>query len=157
MYAASMPTGWKQATMKCRCVIALAGIGALLVGCGREQPKTAGFLPEWKLEIDQPIGQIEEILEEAEQQQLINYTSANLGFLYDVKLYILFHQHIASLPVTEQASRISEQRKWLKQRKTQVDKANMEYEGGTFASYAGNNAWMELTKKRIAEIEAMTD
>ena len=139
--------------MNIRTIVAFVGIVVLLSGCATSQPDQSSLLPEWELEIDQPIRQLEEILAELEQQQPKNYTVSNVAFLYDAKLYILFHDFIASLSESARASQITEQRKWLTTRKAQIHESYSEYEGGTLASYSAGRASIDATKKRIAEIE----
>jgi len=83
----------------------------------------------------------------------MNYTSANLAFVLDAKLYLLFERYIGSLPADQRALAMDEQRLWLQQRIQAVDKAYAPYEGGTFASYAANEAFIDFTKQRIAVLE----
>lgn len=127
--------------------------GLLLFGCATSPPDRSRLFSEWNIPIDQPIRQLEEILAELEQQQPMNYTISNVAFLYDAKLFILFHEFIDQLSESVRASEIAEQRKWLTIRKAQIHKAYSEYEGGTMASYAAGLASIDATKKRIAEIE----
>lgn len=129
-------------------------IGLLLSGCATSQSERSELFPHWTPNVDQPIRQLEETLPKLEQQQPMNYTISNLSFLYDAKLYILFHDFLESLPESKRASQIAEQSQWLEQRKKQVHEAYMEYEGGTLASYAAGQTSVSATKKRIAEIEA---
>jgi uncharacterized protein YecT (DUF1311 family) len=133
--------------------ICLLIIGLLLSGCVTSQPKRSKLISHWTPNLDQPIGQLEETLAKLEQQQPMNYTISNVAFLYDAKLYILFHDFLAFLPESERAAHISEQHQWLVERKIQVNEAYMKYEGGTFASYSASKASVSATKKRIAEIE----
>lgn len=128
-------------------------IGLLLSGCVKSQSERSKLFPHWTPNVDQPIGQLEETLAKLEQQQPMNYTISNVAFLYDAKLYILFHDFLEYLPESERASQIAEQRRWLEQRKTQVNEAYMEYEGGTFAPYSAGETSVSATMKRIAEIE----
>ena len=133
-------------------VILIAGL--ILSGCATPQMEQISLFPEWKPNIDQPISQLEEILGKLEQQQSINYTISNVAFLYDAKLYILFHDFISALPESARAPQTAEQREWLKQRKMQVHEAYSQYDGGTLASYTAGQASITATKKRIAEIDS---
>jgi hypothetical protein len=65
------------------CVLALAS-------CIKEPRSDYFAYSKWQPELDQPIEQLEDILAQLEQQQPMNYTISNIGFLYDVKLYIQF-------------------------------------------------------------------
>ncbi len=127
--------------------------GLLLCSCATAQPNSSRLLSEWNISVDQPIRQLEEILVELEQQQPMNYTISNVAFLYDAKLFILFHEFIDQLSESVRASEIAEQRKWLTIRKVQIHDAYSEYEGGTMASYAAGQASIDATRKRIAEIK----
>ena len=127
----------------------------IAVGCASRTsppPAATGKL-DWHPQLDQPIRQLEEVLAATEQQQPRNYTSSNLGFVLDAKLYLLFDRYIASVPVADRPATFDEQRQWLEKRKRATDEAYAEYEGGTFASFAGNRAFIDATKARINEVE----
>jgi uncharacterized protein YecT (DUF1311 family) len=140
--------------MKLKIIVLLIGAGVLLSGCCTKPEATKSIqFPDWQPNIDQPIGQLEEVLVKLEQQQPMNYTISNVAFLYDAKLYILFHDFIDQLPEAARASEIAEQEKWLGQRKKLIGAGYAEYEGGTLASFTAGQASIDATKKRIAEIE----
>ena len=126
----------------------------LFAGCSATDsvPCVAGL--DSRPEIDQPIRQLQEVLDASEQQQPRNYTSSNLAFALDAKLYILFHQYIETLDADARNEAIAEQSRWLDQRQTDSSKAYSAYQGGTLASYAANMAFIEATKQRIAELES---
>jgi uncharacterized protein YecT (DUF1311 family) len=107
----------------------------------------------WHPDLDQPAGQLEEVLAATEQQQPRNYTIANIASVLDAKLYILFNRYIAGLPPTNRAAAIQEQCHWLERRNQETTKADAEYEGGTFASFAGSRAFIEFTRARIALLQ----
>lgn len=52
------------------------------------------YLPEWQPNLNQPIRKVEETLAKQERQeslqQPVNFMIANVSFLYDAQLYILF-------------------------------------------------------------------
>jgi uncharacterized protein YecT (DUF1311 family) len=120
--------------------------------CASKPPQNLESL-DWHPQLDQPIRQLEEVLAATQQQQPRNYTSANLAFALDAKLYFLFTRYIATAPEGKRSAELDEQRQWLEQRKRATADAYAEYQGGTFASFAGNTAFIEVTKRRIAEIE----
>ena len=126
----------------------------LLAGCSTTDPRRSLGELGWHPETDQPIRQLQEVLEATEQQQPRNYTSSNLGFVYDAKLYILFRQYLDAIDVGARGAALEEQGSWLHRRREAVSIAYSEYQGGTLASYVGNKAFIDLTKLRIAEIEA---
>jgi uncharacterized protein YecT (DUF1311 family) len=108
---------------------------------------------DWHPRLDQPIQQLEEVLAATEQQQPMNYTGANLAFVLDAKLYLVFERYLNSLPDEARRAVLDEQRRWLRQRKSATDEAYAEYEGGTLASFAGSQAFIKLTKQRITALE----
>lgn len=117
----------------------------------RQQAEPAPL--DWSPRLDQPIRQLREVLAVTEQQQPMNYTSANLGFALDAKLYFLFQRYTERLEAPARAREIEAQRAWLADRQRAFQAAYQEYEGGTLASYAGNTKFIELTEARIVEIE----
>ena len=128
---------------------------ALLVfssSCAKIRPLKEAQL-NWQPNLDQSIGQLEEVLASLEQQQPRNYTISNLSSLYDAKLYMVFQRHLANLSGKVRAGEVARQRQWLEQRKKVVDAAYAEYEGGTFASFNAGRASIKMTKERIAELE----
>jgi uncharacterized protein YecT (DUF1311 family) len=138
-----------------RLVIAYVLPLTMAIGCASRTsppPATAGKL-DWHPKLDQPIQQLEEVLAATEQQQPRNYTSANLGFVLDAKLFLLFERYIASVPASDRPAIVDEQRQWLEKRKRATEEAYAEYEGGTLASFAGSRAFLEMTKARLSEIE----
>jgi uncharacterized protein YecT (DUF1311 family) len=108
---------------------------------------------DWPLRLDQPIRQLEGVLEETYQQQPMNRTSANIAFLYDVKLSLLFEDDLRGLPEGDRAAARKSQAEWLGIRKRRTHEAYMQYDGGTLAPLVANEAFIEETKVRIAEIE----
>jgi len=139
--------------MNCRTIIAVLGVGSLLSGCATRQADRSALLAEWQPHIDQPIQQLEETLAALEQQQAMNYTISNVAFLYDAKLYILFHGFVGRLPEAARTSELAEQGRWLTKRKNWIATAYAKYEGGTLASYSAGQASIDATKRRIAQIE----
>jgi uncharacterized protein YecT (DUF1311 family) len=134
----------------CRAVlIILFSICSLTPLFGQTKKVDEGWYPD----INQPIGQLEEILETLTQQQPKNYTIANIYFLYDAKLFIVFQKYIHSLPRTTQLQAKKEQLNWLRKREKISNSAYAEYEGGTLASYNSGQASIAFTKERIKQIE----
>ncbi|MHC1769392.1 MAG: lysozyme inhibitor LprI family protein [Verrucomicrobiia bacterium] len=141
---------WRR-SRRVRTASLLVGIGLVSSSCSPPPPPAT--FEGWEIMIDQPIRQLEQTLASLEQQQPMNYTIANISFLYDAKLYILFREFIERLPESARTTEINEQRKWLKQRHTQVKKAYARYEGGTLAPYNAAEADIAFTKRRIAVVE----
>jgi len=128
-------------------------VAVACASCASNPPATASKL-DWHPQLDQPIRQLEEILAATEQQQPRNYTSSNLGFVLDAKLYLLFDRYVASVPEADRPEIVNEQRHWLEARNRATDVGYAEYEGGTLASFAGNRAFIDMTKARISDIES---
>ena len=126
----------------------------LTAGCSARVPEPGGGRLEWQPELDQPIRQLREVLEATEPQQHRNYTSSNLGFVLDAKLYLLFHRYADGLDPDARMQAIDEQGRWLEKRKAATSAASDRYRGGSLASYSGNTAFIEATQDRIAEIES---
>lgn len=125
----------------------------ILSGCTTNGPTIAEELG-WRPNLDQPARQLGEVLATTQQQQPMNYTSANLGFVLDAKLYLLFERYVGSLPGGRRQGAFEEQHRWLDERKRATDAAYAEYAGGTYASFNANSAFIECTKRRIAELES---
>ena len=104
----------QQMNPKFAAIFLFSAMCACCVSCSNDhvddEPKF-----DWTLDVDEPIKQLEEILSETSQQQPMNYTSCNLVSLYDVKLALLFHRYVVSLPLAKRAAAISEQDRWEKQ------------------------------------------
>lgn len=123
-----------------------------ITACKPDQHITMASL-NWHPEFDQTIRQLEDDYASSQQQQPKNYISSNLGALLDAKLYFMFDRYLTSAKAGEKSSILEEQRRWLDQRKRAADRAYADYEDGTFASLAGNQAYIEATKERIAVIQ----
>jgi uncharacterized protein YecT (DUF1311 family) len=129
----------------------LLAIGMLSAHAAAQTDRPAS-LPEWQPNPDQAIQQLEQVLAQLDQQQPRNYTISNLSSLYDSKLFVVFNGFVAGLPEFERTQEIEGQRLWLAKRKARIDAAYAEYEGGTLASYKAGEAFIDITRKRIAEI-----
>lgn len=125
---------------------------SMIGGCGETQPNNKEEPLDWEINLDQPIGQLEEVMGEKEQQQHYNYTSANMAFLYDAKLYILFHDRLAAASPDERALLLDTQRSFLSERRAKQRKEYDSYNGGTGGPAAGNLVFIEMTQERIDEL-----
>lgn len=115
-------------------------------------PNEAAYGLDWEIKLDQPIRQLEEFMGETTQQQHYNFTSANMAFVYDAKLYILFHDLLRSAGPAERAELLDSQRLFLREREIRVDAVYDTYNGGTGGSLAGNLEFIDLTRQRIEEL-----
>lgn len=117
------------------------------------------YLPEWQPNLNQPIRKVEETLAKQERQeslqQPVNFMIANVSFLYDAQLYILFQDYVAKLPQRQRHQAIEEQRNWLITRRQLMDEAASQYEGGTLASYVAGQASIKASKERIGSLSTL--
>jgi uncharacterized protein YecT (DUF1311 family) len=112
-------------------------------------------LPEdWRPFLEQPYQQLEEVLEDASEQQQMNYTSANMGFIKDAELFILYLQRYHSLPSEEASAFRSEQQAWLRERLVFCDEV-LQSNGGSLASLEYSMAFIQRTIARIDELRAL--
>jgi uncharacterized protein YecT (DUF1311 family) len=125
----------------------------LVMGCCSSLPPSATPRTlDWHPDLDQPIRQLHEVLDATEQQQPRNYTAANLAFVLDAKLYLLFQQYLQGIPGDRRNPATEEQRTWLSIRAAETDRAYSEYQGGTLASFSGSEAFIKVTQDRITEL-----
>ena len=124
----------------------------LIILCGCQSPTKPVVYSNTNLEIDQPIRQLEEVLESLEAQQDRNYTIANISFLYGVKLHLIFEEYLASLPENDRPTAILEQKKWQVAHRKRVQNAADEYAGGTLSCYVAGEAAVESYRERIDDI-----
>ena len=114
------------------------------------QECTIYSVDEWIVRCDQTIQQLEDVLSKTDKQQHMNYTIANLCFLYDVKLNYMFQQYLGLLITTEQKKEASsEQVQWIKKKEVITDKIYNSYNGGTGGPYTSGLKYIKLTKERI--------
>lgn len=128
------------------CVLAGALTAVAFVPAGAQ-------IPEWNPYIDQPIRQLEELLETLEQQQPMNYTTSNICILYDAKLYILFDHYLETLDPEAREAALEEQILWMEARADSVSRAGDEYAGGSLRPLVAGMEFIEVTKNRIAALE----
>jgi uncharacterized protein YecT (DUF1311 family) len=134
-------------------VVGLLGRGVLAPLWAAQAKPSEVSLETWSPELDQPIRQLEHRLATLEQPQPQNETAANLGFLYDAKLYIAFHRLAASLEPDAKARLIAEQRDWLDERRRIALEAADEHTGGSLAGLIGTQAFIDATRDRLAALQ----
>lgn len=112
------------------------------------------IVPEaWSPYLKQPFSLLEEFLEEAQAQQQMNRISADMGFLLDAELYILYLKIYYSLSPERAEAFRHEQEQWLRERK-QYCEESVESHGGTLAPLEYGMAFVSRTQERIKEFEA---
>jgi uncharacterized protein YecT (DUF1311 family) len=120
--------------------------------CTPVPPNTPAPL-NWHPHLDQPIQQLEDLLASTDQQQPMNYTSANLAFLLDAKLYLLFDRYLSTADPSRRPALLADQRRWLTRRAHLAADARAQYQGGTLAPLAAHQAFIAATKSRITELQ----
>ena len=107
------------------------------------------------MKLAQPIRQLEELLAETQQQQPMNYTSANVAFLKDSLVRERALEAMERLPRSERMAFVEAQLAWRAERLTAVRAAAAVYEGGSLASYAGNAESIRWSEERLEALEAV--
>ena len=122
---------------------------------GQLQPAAQPILPpDWSPYLIQAIDYLEQELEAWQHgQQGANGTSADIGWLYDARLLELYVRLFERLPVAQRDQLRAEQTERLAQRVNQSETA-VESHGGTLAPLEYNLKFIDVTKERIAQLEA---
>ncbi|MGK7910951.1 MAG: lysozyme inhibitor LprI family protein [Synechococcus sp.] len=107
----------------------------------------------WNPVADYPIEQLEELLSTLVAQQDLNVTIANIAILYDLKLYVLADKLEEALPAEERSTFHDEQRAWVSSRRESLEQ-NHTRVNGTLAPFVTATSFVNLTKDRIALLEA---
>ena len=102
----------------------------------------------WIPFLSQPYQQLEELLGDTLNQQTMNYTSTNMGFILDAELYILYLKLYYSYPSDKAKEFKEEQQNWLKIRR-EFCESSIESHGGSLASLEYNMAFIQQTNERI--------
>jgi uncharacterized protein YecT (DUF1311 family) len=118
----------------------------------RTRPLSEVVPEEWAPFLEQPFQQLEELLKQTQQQQTMNYTSANMGFVLDAQLYILYLKAYHMLPPERAAQFKREQDLWLRQRKAFCEASVQS--GGTLASLEYSMAFISRTQERLEELKS---
>lgn len=129
---------------------ALMILAAVVLHCPMEAELFSGWVPR----VQQPIDQLESLIETLEQQQPMNFTASNISFLYDAMLYIVFNRVISRLSGPGREDLVDEQLRWLAERETQVNAVYDQFGQGTLAPLVASEVFQNLTRTRIGELEA---
>lgn len=119
---------------------------------GADKP-ASDTINDWRPDVDQVIDQLEDILISDIPQQQMNFTMANLNAVYDTKLYLVFIDYLSSLPPEQVKAALKEQQAWLQKRKEVTAAAFAENEGGSLAAYNAGEAYLQITRQRLDDIE----
>lgn len=118
-----------------------------------DDKQAADTINDWRPEVDQVIDQLEDILISDIPQQQMNFTMANLNAVYDTKLYLVFIDYLSSLPPEQVKTALKDQQAWLQKRKEMTAAAFAENEGGSLAAYNAGEAYLQITRQRLDDIE----
>ena len=125
-----------------------------LAGCSDEPKPPKDPLAAWQPDLDEPIAELENLLQSQNQQKHINRVAANLAVLYDARLYQLYLQQHAGLSGEELQEFEQEQRQWLKKRERTAREASDQFRSGSIASFIGSQAFIDETRLRTEALAA---
>lgn len=110
---------------------------------------------EWTPSLEQIQENVEESLADQPQQsqQALNQASQNLADLADARLFITYVLLLQKLDERGRTALFAEQKAWLTQRETSA-RAAVVSPGGSLEPLEYASAFSDLTKKRLAELEA---
>jgi uncharacterized protein YecT (DUF1311 family) len=123
-------------------------LSVLLAGCSDEPKPPKDPLAAWQPDLDEPIAEMENLLQTLNQQKHINRVAANLAVLYDAKLYQLYLQQHAGLSGEARQEFEQEQRQWLRKRERTAREASDQFRSGSIASFIGSQAFIDETRLR---------
>lgn len=130
---------------------------ATLTGCDESTtppPPAVDLPPEWTPDLRQPLDELRELAATTEQQQALNRTVANIGYLLDARLYFAFRQHLDTLPAPRRPAAVATQRAWLEKRRAATEAAGKPYTGGSLRILMAGETFNRLTEQRLAQLEA---
>jgi uncharacterized protein YecT (DUF1311 family) len=140
-------------------------IGVLLLVLCASKPKAQQERTELTPMILVPMGwtpSLEQVQEDVEEnlaaqphqsQQALNKASQNVADLADARLFITYVLLLQKLDEKGRASLLKEQQVWLTQREASA-RAAVVSKGGSLAPLEYASAFGDITKKRLAELEA---
>ena len=129
--------------------LVVLSLALALAGCSDEPKPPKDPLAAWQPDLDEPIAEMENLLQTLNQQKHINRVAANLAVLYDAKLYQLYLQQHAGLSGEARQEFEQEQRQWLKKRERTAREASDQFRSGSIASFIGSQAFIDETRLRI--------
>lgn len=131
----------------------LAVLSFALAGCSDEPAPPKDPLAVWQPDLDEPIAEMENLLQTLNQQKHINRVAANLAVLYDARLYQLYLQQHAGLSGEALQEFEKEQRQWLKKRERTAREASDQFRSGSIASFIGSQAFIDETRQRTETLK----
>jgi len=110
---------------------------------------------EWKPSLEQVQEDMEERIaaQQHQSQQALNRASQDLADLVDARLFITYVLLLQQLDAKGKKALLTEQQAWLAQREASA-RASVVSKGGSLAPLEYATAFSDLTKKRLAELEA---
>jgi|SRR5690554_1049723 uncharacterized protein YecT (DUF1311 family) len=111
----------------------------------------------WEPSLEAPLAQLKAQLTQQQEnggsQLEINETLANIAYLYDAELYLLFKDTLDYLPPRAQQHEVEVQNRWLDQRQQVMTQAFLVDQDGEIARYTAGQAFIAETRKRIEELQ----
>lgn len=109
----------------------------------------------WGLRLEQPIRQLEEVLQEQMTQQGMNFTSANVAFLKDALVRERALEAMSRLPRGERDAFAAEQLAWRENKLQAAQAAAAEYEGGSIAPLMANSESISWSNARLEWLDTV--
>lgn len=91
------------------------------------------------------------------QQQTMNRTAGAIATMLEVKLAVYLLRLSRILPAQDLVDLATEQEKWEESRREHVEKAGVQYRGGSIEAMVHATVYSEMTKNRIAELYRRID
>lgn len=112
-------------------------------------------IAEWERELqhtEEKSKELEEKLENAMTQDLLNQYSRELYVLWDDEINVLWKHLKSMLSESEMENLTKIQREWIKEKESKVEEAGKEWEGGSGQPMAENMVAWEMTEERVYEL-----
>ena len=106
---------------------------------------------QWRPDVAAAIEWLEQDLQETKAQQGMNRLSRRIADLKDAQLFAVYIRLAEYLSVADRQKLCQEQEHWLLAREKYAEE-HVESHGGSLAPLEANNAEIEFTEKRIAEL-----
>ncbi len=109
---------------------------------------------DWFPSLKQPLDQLEGVYANEESAAVRNETLSSIAYLYDARLFVLFQDMLDFLHPDARIRELQEQNAWLDRREMLATQAFLQFDDEVEARHAAGQAFIDATRKRIAEIEA---
>lgn len=109
---------------------------------------------DWFPSLEQPLEQLQQSYAATPNDSGRDRTLSSIAYLYDAQLFVLFQDMLDFLPKNARIIELQEQNDWLNRRKGLVTQAFLKEQDEVAARINASQAFIEVTRKRIDEIEA---